>query len=173
MKILVISDSHSIQMPLYQLLYDWRDKVDLMIHCGDSELLASDTIWQVCDGVVKGNMDFDYNYQSSLVLSKNNVTFYVTHGHLCSVNSNRKQLARLSKEANAKIAFYGHTHILNCEMIDGVICINPGSFNHSRGPINERTFAIITIENDKVTVEYFNQNYQNLSQLTKHFYLEG
>ena len=38
MKILVVSDNHREEKILTEIVQEMRDQVDLMIHCGDSEL---------------------------------------------------------------------------------------------------------------------------------------
>lgn len=38
MKALIISDNHGDQQILEQVTQSWQDRVDFMIHCGDSEM---------------------------------------------------------------------------------------------------------------------------------------
>lgn len=171
MKLLVISDSHSITSELSVLIADYRSQVDYIIHCGDSELLSNDTLWGITDVVVKGNMDFDGGYQAEHIFQADNYRFLITHGHLYRVNAGRDTLARKAKAEQCLFALYGHTHILKAEVIDNIICINPGSFNHSRGPINERTYAIIDVIDKKVTINYYRADRTCLSELEQVYYL--
>lgn len=57
MKILVVSDSHLIGDDLQRVTHLYKEKVDLMIHCGDSSLPLNDPIIKKFDIVVKGNHD--------------------------------------------------------------------------------------------------------------------
>ena len=49
------------------------------------------------------------------------------------MNTGREYLANAAKEMGARVAFYGHTHKLNAENVNGVLCINSGSTNYPRG----------------------------------------
>lgn len=168
-KILAISDNHGIDDEMVQLLADYRDSVDYIVHCGDSEFRRQHSVWSLVDVAVKGNMDFGENYSLDSAFSTAIGKIYVAHGHLLGVNGGRTQLALAAKENYASIAFYGHTHVLGAEMINGVLCINPGSFNHSRGSVPKRTFAIVSIDDEAITVQYFDEKRQHLTQLDKIF----
>lgn len=171
-KILVISDNHTIDDEMTQLLAHYRDNVDYIVHCGDSEFDKQHSVWSLVDVVVKGNMDFGYDYPTDKVIPMSFGNLYVTHGHFVGVNESRKRLAMIAKDNGAKIAFYGHTHVLNAEYIEGVLCINPGSFNHSRGPVRQRTFAIVTVKDKEVSIAYFNHHNEHLTTLDKTFRIE-
>lgn len=167
MKLLVISDTHSITDEFYDVIAYYQSTVDAIVHCGDSELDTNDTIWTMIDSVVKGNMDFGMPYPTEDVLTIDNMRFFVTHGHLCGVNAGLNGLSALAVDNRCQIAFYGHTHVLTVQKNNGVICINPGSFNHSRGPVNERTYAIVTLETNAVTVTFYRHDKQKLHELTQ------
>lgn len=168
-KILAISDNHSIDHEMVQLLADYRDSVDYIVHCGDSELPKQHSVWSLVDVFVKGNMDFGEDYPLDSIVNTPIGKIYVAHGHLLSVNSTCKRLAHVAKENSAIMAFYGHTHVLGAEMIEDVLCINPGSFNHSRGSVPKRTFAIICIDDTTITVQYFDDKRQHLTKLDNIF----
>jgi len=57
MKALIVSDSHSSVKELQQLKEKYEGKVDIMIHCGDSELTPAHEELQGFR-VVKGNCDY-------------------------------------------------------------------------------------------------------------------
>lgn len=164
-KILAISDNHGIDDEMVQLLADYRDSVDYIVHCGDSEFSKQHSVWSFVDASVKGNMDFGENYPIESVFKTSAGKVYVTHGHLLGVNRGRLQLSYEAKEKGAGIAFYGHTHVLGAEVINDVLCINPGSFNHSRGSVPKRTFAIVCIDDTLITVQYFDEKRQHLTSL--------
>ena len=49
MRILVVSDSHMYNDILEDITKKWKNKVDLLVHCGDSSLLPDDQsgLWQL------------------------------------------------------------------------------------------------------------------------------
>ena len=44
MKMLVVSDSHMYNDILEHITNKWKNKVDLLVHCGDSSLLPDDPL---------------------------------------------------------------------------------------------------------------------------------
>ncbi|MBP3656256.1 MAG: metallophosphoesterase [Clostridia bacterium] len=80
---------------------------------------------------VRGNNDYSSLYPDDRIAEIGGRKLYMTHGHLCvSVLS----LAYRALERGADVALYGHTHAPFCEMVQGVLVINPGSAgNHCRG----------------------------------------
>lgn len=167
MDILVISDSHGIKEELVEVLAYYRDKVDYIVHCGDSEYDSRDTAWGLVDVVVRGNTDFDIDYPRASILKTKKSNMFVTHGHLYDVNLSRSDLAREAKEQGCNIALYGHTHVLRVEEINGVVCINPGSLHHSRGRVLESTFAMLHIEDNMLTVKYYKVDRTHIEGLDK------
>ncbi|NEW61793.1 YfcE family phosphodiesterase [Granulicatella sp. zg-ZJ] len=165
MKILVISDSHGIEEEMLELLRYYRDKVDYIIHCGDSELNENHEVWSLCDSVVKGNNDFYAPFDNYQIVKAGDENIFVAHGHMHVVSFTRAQLANAAYENKCRIALYGHTHILKVEDEEGVACINPGSFNHSRGPIKERTYAIVSVDGNIVDVEFYKHDRTRLEGL--------
>ena len=62
MKYLVVSDSHGDKAILQKLVTAYAGKVDLMLHCGDSELPVTDEVFKYFK-VVRGNCDYDLDLQ--------------------------------------------------------------------------------------------------------------
>ena len=60
MKVLVVSDSHMYNDILADITKRWKNKVDLLVHCGDSSLLPDDDLLKDFDIVVHGNHDDKY-----------------------------------------------------------------------------------------------------------------
>ena len=162
MKIVVVSDNHGNKNHLIDIISMHPD-ADQCIHLGDSEFQFHDSVLKPFKKV-GGNCDFDMNYPKESVIETPFGQCFFTHGHLYSVNRNRDNLAQKAIEKNCNIALYGHTHIMNVELIDGVWCINPGSISQSRDH-NEETYAILTLEqNAKVT--YYNQNHIKVEEIS-------
>ena len=57
MKMLVVSDSHMYNDILENITNKWKNKVDLLVHCGDSSLLPDNPLLKDYDIVVHGNHD--------------------------------------------------------------------------------------------------------------------
>ena len=85
MKILVVSDNHREEKILTEIVQKMGKQVDLMIHCGDSEL-APDQEPMSNFKAVKGNNDYGLSYPNELVINAGQEQLYLTHGHLQRVN---------------------------------------------------------------------------------------
>src|SRR5689334_21165614 len=115
-KILIVSDSHGITKELEELKERHRSEVDLMIHCGDSELMADEKYMEGF-AAVRGNCDFDTSYPLDRLEVVAGKKIYVTHGHKYSVKTSLMRLHYRAREVDANIVCFGHSHILGAEMI--------------------------------------------------------
>lgn len=164
MKVLIVSDSHGMVSELGELKKRHKDEVDLFLHCGDSELPATET---VIEGfvTVQGNCDFEEKYPTEFIQQANGKNIFITHGHLYGVKSSVQRLLYRAKEVGADIVCFGHSHYLGMEMIEDVLFINPGSLRLPRGRM-EKTYVILTIEKDKLITEVYDYSVGQLSELT-------
>lgn len=89
----------------------------------------------------------------SQTICVNNKNIFISHGHYQTVDFGRTNLANRAMQENCQIAFYGHTHIANEEMIDDVKVVNPGSCSRPRGG-QSAGFAICTVEKDFLDVAF-------------------
>lgn len=166
MKYLVVSDNHGNRDVLVDLVHIWEKKVDGMFHCGDSELKEDDNLWQKFV-VVKGNCDYSPEYQKETAIAHGEDTIYMTHGHLFNVNMGLTYLSLAAKEKSASLCFYGHTHKLAAEMVDGILYLNPGSISQPRGKYSHlKTYAIVETSEKEIEVAFYTQNHEKLSDLT-------
>lgn len=168
MKILVVSDSHGDRDVLVELKELYQDKMDRMFHCGDSELEATDEIWDSFV-TVKGNMDFDTELKLEQVIDVGNERFFMAHGHFLDVKSTMSPLLKAAKEVHANFAFFGHSHELGVEKRENIILLNPGSILQPRGRYNIKTYAIMDIAEKEVTVTYYDREHKLLDDLVVHF----
>lgn len=168
MKLLVVSDSHGDRDILIELIKTYKGKVDAMIHCGDSELAETDSVWQEMMSV-KGNMDFDQAYPPVRSIEIGQEKIVWVHGHLHDVKNSMQTLVFLAKEVKAKFAFFGHTHELAAEMIDGVLVLNPGSVLLPRGAYKLKTYAIVESDKDTIQVTYYNRLHKPIEELKRSF----
>ncbi|MCM3122621.1 metallophosphoesterase [Mesobacillus sp. AQ2] len=168
-KVLIVSDSHGSTEVLEGIEREHGRDVDLMIHCGDSELSEKDPAIMNFRSV-KGNCDFYGNYPDNEVHDLSGLKILVTHGHLYSVKSTLVNLYYKAKEAEADIVCFGHSHILGAEMVDDVLFINPGSIRLPRGRI-EKTYVILELDSNKVLLRIFDYGNGELSDLRQEFTL--
>ncbi len=104
--------------------------VDLIIHCGDivspEVLLELGLIAPVY--AVRGNMDpYELNLAQELVFEVNNRhNICVTHGS-GSPNGLKNRLYKKFMAANPSIILYGHSHVPENTVYNGLTFFNPGS----------------------------------------------
>ncbi|WP_057829393.1 metallophosphoesterase [Liquorilactobacillus cacaonum] len=165
-KMLVVSDSHGEREILADLLAKYANKVDVLFHCGDSELEPDDELFKIFH-VVKGNCDFDSRFLEKEVVKLAGETILVTHGHLYGVSSGLNSIGLLAKENNADFAFFGHTHQLGAEMINGCLFLNPGSIGFPRGKYSYigGTYAIIEADEKNIKVQFYNRDFEPIPSL--------
>ena len=131
MKIAVISDTHSLDLP--RKLLEALSKVDLIIHAGDicdlDTLKALEKIKKVI--AVQGNM-CDPLLKKRLPLKEcfecEGFRIGLYHGH----GAGRDALTNAQKQFKddaVDIVIFGHSHQAFNKTIDGVIFFNPGSPN--------------------------------------------
>ncbi|WP_048000103.1 metallophosphoesterase [Lactiplantibacillus herbarum] len=170
MKCLVVSDSHGDRDILVRLTTAYKDQVDAMFHCGDSELDHDDPLFQDMY-VVQGNMDFDSALADEVSPSVDGVQVYMTHGHLVGVNMGLDHLVANAQAHQAALAFFGHTHQLGVERRGGVLVLNPGSISYPRGEFTSigGTYAIVTTSATAIDVQYYDREMQPVPELKFHF----
>ncbi len=164
----VMSDSHGD----YDIVKDIKDryqgKVDAIFHNGDSELKSSDPVW---DGiyVVRGNCDYDDGYPENNVVELNGITIAQTHGHLYQINFMWDRLDLFAQEAGADICLYGHLHRASAWRMEDIVFINPGSVLQPRGEVMEKLYALITVTDTTIKVDFYTRNHELYPQLSQEF----
>ena len=110
-------------------------------------------------------------YPEFEVFELEGITFFVTHGHHQYVNAGREYLANMAKEKGASIALYGHTHKLNAETVDGVLCINSGSTNFPRGTYaGTANYAVLEIlSKEQIRLTYYTTKHEVLDDLVLNY----
>ncbi|MBS4222609.1 metallophosphoesterase [Lederbergia citrea] len=167
MKLLIVSDSHGNRSALENLKVKYEGMVDAMIHCGDSELKADDPALNGF-AVVGGNCDLDSRLPEELVLKIKESTIFIAHGHLLQIKSSLMNISYRAKELGADCVFFGHSHLLGAEMIDGKLFLNPGSILLPRGG-NEKTYAIVNKKDSVFNVHFYNDRHEELKQYRRTF----
>ncbi|MBD8068886.1 metallophosphoesterase family protein [Bacillus sp. PS06] len=169
MKVLIVSDSHGLTDELTMLKERHKTEIDIMIHCGDSELEYHSN---ELNGFfrVRGNCDFDTGFPEDFTHVLGKHTLFVTHGHLYNCKMTLLNLNYRAEELGAKIVCFGHSHVAGVEMIDGTLFINPGSIRLPRMR-KERTYAILSLDDNHVQVHFYDLLGQNVDSLSADFTL--
>ncbi|BDQ37652.1 phosphoesterase [Pseudodesulfovibrio nedwellii] len=148
MKIAVISDTHMSSVPAWldEVYSTWLAPADVLVHCGD---ITSFAIWSyfmqhenfIC---VRGNCDWDPQLADMLkpMLSRKlgPLTVGVTHGW-----GPRPQVPVAVAQAfgaEYDLVCYGHTHVRDWSVVEGVQLLNPGSLGESG------SLALVTVDKD-------------------------
>ncbi len=165
MKLLIVSDSHGESNVLEKLKLRYEKEVDVMIHCGDSELPVDD---EALKGfiTVRGNCDIDLRLPTEQEITVGKAKILITHGHLYQINSTLLKLSYKAKERRADFVFFGHSHLPGSETIDGTIFLNPGSILLPRGG-NERSYAIVEQDEKAVNVSFYNKDHKQIETLNR------
>ena len=166
MRLVVVSDSHGDRDILVQLVAHYKDEVVTFLHCGDSELTTTDSLFQQMT-VVQGNMDFNGHFPEQVVVPVGAQKAFLTHGHLYGVNFDLTRLMLAAQAEGAQLAFYGHTHQLACEMHQGLLVLNPGSISQPRGQFQSLggTYAVVDITATDYQVQYYDRHFEKVPQL--------
>lgn len=167
-KALIVSDSHGLTEELITLKDRHKSDIDLLIHCGDSEL---STNAEELSGyvTVRGNMDFlGRDFPNEAIEMLGDKCIYITHGHLYDVKMSYLSLAYRAEETGASIACFGHSHVAEAFEREGMIFINPGSIRLPRGRF-EKTYAILEVEDKLVSVTFYSLDGIRIEQLSKTF----
>lgn len=168
-KVLIVSDSHGLTSELQEIKNRHEHEVDMMIHCGDSELSKDDQALSHFL-TVRGNCDYEDRFHEDEWKEIADYRIFVTHGHLYSVKSSLMSLQYRAQELNAHIICFGHSHILGAEVVQGKLFINPGSLRLPRKR-PERTYVIIDISNENVTLHVFDFDQGEMMELRQKFQL--
>lgn len=122
----------------------------MVLHLGDHtedarELESLFPRLTVC--AVRGNNDFfDRDAPEHAVVTSGGVRMFLTHGHREQVYAREgKLVAQHAREEGCGFAFFGHTHRMYLERINGVLVCNPGSISLPRG--GPASYGRLTVEN--------------------------
>lgn len=162
LKALIVSDNHGNLEVLEELTYIYKKDIDLWLHCGDSEFIAADPIWNFFK-TVKGNMDFDHKLVPYRKERLGNQNLLLVHGHKHQVDNSLEYLNKLAEEQQCDIIFYGHTHIAKVDKFDGKYFINPGSITQPRGELEIGSYAIYEKNKRGDFILFYNKNHQKIS----------
>lgn len=165
MKALIVSDNHGDLEVLEELVNIYKDEIDLWLHCGDSEFMSTNSIWENFK-TVRGNMDRGYALPLEQLEDFDGEKILVVHGHNHRVRFTMDLLNELAIEQGADIVFYGHTHIAKVDQIDNLYFINPGSIVQPRGSLSEGSYAIYEKNKDGRFIRFYDWNHNEIKELS-------
>lgn len=147
-KILVVSDSHGNYSRLNKIIQK-ELPFDYLIHCGDGigDLLHVDLPALVNVIKVAGNIDAGrvYDVEEEAILSIQNISILVIHGHRQHVKSQYDSLLLKGQNENVDFVFFGHTH-LTAYVKNTPVLFNPG-------PAANGFYGIVSLD-DEISFEH-------------------
>lgn len=148
-RVLVVSDSHGRNENVKRAI-EKAGKFDIMIHLGDvgTAYREVERMAGVPTYIVAGNNDFSRELLDRNIIEIGGHRIFATHGHRQSVHFGVERLYYLALENGCDIVMYGHTHVPYLEEADDVTILNPGSLTYPRQEGHEKTFVVMTIEDD-------------------------
>ncbi|WP_221566320.1 metallophosphoesterase family protein [Alkalihalobacillus sp. TS-13] len=171
MNVLLVSDSHGLTKELKKVVELHKNQVDVMVHCGDSELSSDDERLKPFYNV-QGNMDIGHDdFPNESLIEEQGFRLFVTHGHLYNVKMSYMNLAYKAEEQGADLVFFGHSHVAeSCEQ-NGMVFVNPGSLRLPRNR-RERTYAICECKDrSHIRVRFFEYDGEELTDLSTEYEL--
>ncbi|MCL2559242.1 MAG: YfcE family phosphodiesterase [Turicibacter sp.] len=154
-KIIIVSDNHIKKNGLISVVEKYTGEVDYFLHCGDSNLEHDDPV-MVPFITVMGNTDFRQKYRDvEQVNLPNGEQIWINHGDRYQVRAGVDVLVEIATLFGGKpsIILYGHTHVMDVQMFEGRLVINPGSIELPRdGGIRKYAKLEITKEAYQVTI---------------------
>ena len=153
MRILIISDTHSRDLAALSLPQE-VGPVDALFHAGDIEgsyeeyeNICADT-YHIPFYAVAGNCDYAGTLPGERILSFENASILLTHGHSYRVSLSPDELAQEAKAMGCSIAVYGHTHRPYVDMLHEVLMLNPGSISYPRSRDRRPTCILLDLEKE-------------------------
>lgn len=170
MELVIVSDTHG-DRAILESIQQQHPHADAYLYAGDSELAASDSIFETYQAV-QGNMDFDA-FPMTRTIEVAGITVFMTHGHRFGVNFDLTQLIAAGQEVGAQLIVFGHTHQLGVERHDNMVVLNPGSISQPRGQFADigGTYAVVTGDRHALNVQYLNRQSQVQPGLSRTFTL--
>ncbi len=157
MKILLISDVHTSYDKLEECLHREEKNIDAVIFTGDGIDIVEDFEYiyrNIPFYKVAGNIDYMSIEDREKVIEILNKKIFITHGDSYNVKSSLEELKRKAKVLEADIAIYGHTHIYNHDIEDGIHYINSGSVSKEKQN-NVSTYSIMNVTEDSIKIELY------------------
>lgn len=152
MKVLVLADSHGRRATLEQVVRACGNgqKIEAVVHLGDHISDARYLRERVRQPVyaVPGNCDWS-DEAAEVVVHLGGVRVLLCHGHTLHVKQTLLPLSCRAREAEVRLALFGHTHAPCKEYEDGILLLNPGA-------LKDEKCAVVEIENGEISARLMN-----------------
>ncbi len=155
-RMVVFSDSHGDRRQLERAVFQAYEKgrVDELLFLGDGvrdwEQVTSHLPAQYPQAgfrYVLGNNDPGCDGMDDILFELGGVRMYACHGHWIGVKTSLTRLMFKAMQQEAKVTFYGHTHVARVDEEKGVLMICPGSVRDTyRG--NACAYAEVIVADD-------------------------
>ena len=145
--VLILSDTHGNAKGVADIADIIRES-DYVFHLGDGYNDLNALYPEIKDKLyrVHGNCDFGSNKEAIVEIEERRI--FATHGDLYGVKRGTERLINKAKSENCDICLYGHTHRPEIREEDGILVINPGTFQrYTAYP----TFCYLVINGKKTT----------------------
>lgn len=147
LKICLCSDNHGDYDSILKILKD-NPGCDYYLHAGDS-MMEPEKMSPFAS--VSGNNDWYYDYPQERILEIGGHRILLSHGHHYTYSLST--LADRAKEFQCDTFFYGHTHIFNDSLYNGIRLINPGSTYYNRDLSDPCYARVYILEDGRIKVE--------------------
>ncbi|MDR2599617.1 MAG: YfcE family phosphodiesterase [Oscillospiraceae bacterium] len=144
-KILVFSDTHRDTERMEAAILQHNPST--VIHLGDNAddaMRLQNTMPQLPFIIAKGNCDIHTNYDIEKLVSIGDIKIFITHGHIYRVKDELSSITWRASELCADLVLYGHTHIANIVVNNGITLMNPGQMQAHSERLRA-SFGIVTI----------------------------
>ena len=148
-KLGVIADSHRSKRNIKAALGKMADCA-LILHLGDHDTDMED--FRLPESrllSVPGNCDPMSFAPGTRIFEKEGVRVLMTHGDAYGVKYTLTRLALKAREAGAKLALYGHSHVQALDSDGDLTLMNPGALKNG-------DYAIVTLDGGRVSCELKN-----------------
>ncbi|MCL4177883.1 MAG: YfcE family phosphodiesterase [Verrucomicrobia bacterium] len=150
MRVGVISDTHDFLDPRLPVLFAGVDRI---IHAGDIGMpwviLELEQIAPVT--AVIGNSDTGATFREVELLQLNDRKFLIYH--IVDPGQPARPIRDRIIRENPDVVVFGHTHRRYCEIIEGVLYLNPGYAGKPR-PEQPRSVAILECDAEGITADF-------------------
>ena len=165
LKALIVSDNHGDLGSLVELIDLYKEEIDLWLHCGDSEFMETNELWNHFK-TVRGNMDRDRSLPAYREEMLGNEKIVIVHGHQHYVGRTFDFLDEFAHSKEADLVFYGHTHIAKVDKINDRYFINPGSIVQPRGEFRKGSYAVYEQNENLRRIDFYDWNHNHISDLS-------
>ena len=179
MKVGVVSDSHGNLEYLRRACRMLIERgAEILVHLGDeiepdSKILAEFPARSICVPGVFEKAYKDPSIPNRILTELGGLRVLITHTPESHENDLPGDLKpeEIRRERKADLILYGHTHLYDARMEEGVLLINPGHLKVSDKKGRPPSFALLDIEGRRAKVEILGMNGEVL--LEKTFELAG